>query len=259
MHDHGPAARTQGRTEGRASSGGRVPRHVAVIMDGNGRWATERGLPRTAGHEAGADSVREIVRACGELGIEYLTLYSFSTENWGRPDDEVETLMALLARYLVEERGELMHNRVRLRGIGELDRLPRHVRELLDAATRHLEGNDGLLLTLALSYGSRAEIVDAVRRIATEVAGGTLAAGDIDADAISGRLYTAGTPDPDLLVRTSGEMRLSNFLLWQLAYAELYVTDVFWPDFRRPELEAALEVYARRQRRFGKTGAQVAP
>jgi undecaprenyl diphosphate synthase len=239
--------------------GARVPRHVAVIMDGNGRWATERGLPRTAGHEAGADSVREIVRACGELGVEYLTLYSFSTENWGRPEDEVETLMALLARYLVEERGELMQKRVRLRGIGELDRLPGHVRQLLDAATHHLEGNDGLLLTLALSYGSRAEIVDAVRRIASDVAAGALAPADIDADTLSSRLYTAGTPDPDLLVRTSGEMRLSNFLLWQLAYAELYVTDVYWPDFRRANLEAAIEVYARRQRRFGKTGAQVTP
>lgn len=235
----------------------RSPRHVAVIMDGNGRWATERGLPRTAGHEAGADSVREIVRACGELGVEYLTLYSFSTENWGRPDDEVETLMALLARYLVEERDELMQNRVRLRGIGELDRLPPHVRQLLDAATRQTEGNDGLLLTLALSYGSRAEIVDAVRRLAGEVAAGSLRPADIDEAAISQRLYTAGTPDPDLLVRTSGEMRLSNFLLWQLAYAELYVTDVYWPDFRRPHLEAALEVYGARQRRFGKTGAQV--
>ena len=234
-----------------------VPRHLAVIMDGNGRWAAERGLPRTAGHEAGADSVREIVRACGDLGIGFLTLYSFSTENWGRPDDEVDTLMALLARYLVEERDELMQNRVRLRGIGELDRLPPHVRQLLDAATRHTEGNDGLLLTLALSYGSRAEIVDAVRRIATEVAGGSLAPADIDEAAISRRLYTAGTPDPDLLVRTSGEMRLSNFLLWQLAYSELYVTDVYWPDFRRPHLEAAIEAYGARQRRFGKTAAQV--
>jgi undecaprenyl diphosphate synthase len=228
-------------------------------MDGNGRWATERGLARTAGHEAGADSVREVVRGCGELEIEALTLYSFSTENWGRPEDEVDTLMALLARYLVEQREELMTNRVRLRGIGELDRLPSHVRELLDEAIELTSANDGLLLTLALSYGSRAEIVDAVRRIAREVAMGRLAPDAIVAETVSEHLYTAGTPDPDLLIRTSGEMRLSNFLLWQLAYAEIYVTDVYWPDFKRPELEAALEVYARRQRRFGRTSAQVDP
>lgn len=234
-----------------------VPRHVAVIMDGNGRWATERGLPRTAGHEAGADSVREIVRACGQLGVEFLTLYSFSTENWERPEDEVDALMALLARYLLEERGELMQNKVRLCGIGQLDRLPTPVRTLLSEATRLTAGNDGLLLTLALSYGSRAEMVDAVRRIAVDVVDGRLAPGAIDEEAITARLYTAGTPDPDLLVRTSGEMRLSNFLLWQLAYAELYVTDVYWPDFRRPHLEVALAAYASRQRRFGKTSTQV--
>jgi undecaprenyl diphosphate synthase len=236
-----------------------VPRHVAMIMDGNGRWAAERGLPRTAGHEAGADTVREIVRACGELGIGYLTLYSFSTENWGRPEDEVGTLMALLAKYLVEERGELMHNRVRLRGIGELDRLPTTVRMLLGEAEAFTRDNQGLLLTLALSYGSRSEIVDAVRRIASEVREGRLEPGDITDRTIADALYTADMPDPDLLIRTSGEMRLSNFLLWQLAYSELYVTDVYWPDFRRPHLERALEAYASRQRRFGKTGAQVQP
>jgi undecaprenyl diphosphate synthase len=225
-------------------------------MDGNGRWATERGLPRTAGHEAGADSVREVVRGCGELEIEALTLYSFSTENWGRPEDEVDTLMALLARYLVDERQELMTNRVRLRGIGELDRLPENVRGLLDEAIELTAANDGLLLTLALSYGSRAEIVDAVRRIAREVAARRLDPESIGPDTVSEHLYTAGTPDPDLLIRTSGEMRLSNFLLWQLAYAEIYVTDVYWPDFRRPELEVALAAYARRQRRYGRTSAQ---
>jgi undecaprenyl diphosphate synthase len=234
-----------------------VPRHIAVIMDGNGRWATERGLPRTAGHEAGADSVREIVRACGQLGVDYLTLYSFSTENWGRPEDEVDALMALLARYLVEERGELMHNRVRLRGIGQLDRLPPTVRMLLNEATRLTADNKGLLLTLALSYGSRVEIVDAVRHIARDVQKGGLSPEQIDESTITDRLYTAGIPDPDLLVRTSGEMRLSNFLLWQLAYAELYVTDVFWPDFRRPHLEVAIAAYNSRQRRFGKTGEQL--
>lgn len=236
-----------------------VPRHVAVIMDGNGRWAVEQGLPRVRGHEAGADTVRAIVRACGERDIEALTLYSFSTENWGRPGDEVEALMALLARFLVDERDELMGNKVRLRGIGQLERLPDHVRRLLEEATRLTAGNDGLLLTLALSYGSRAEIVEAVRHIASEVAEGALSPDAIDEQTITDRLYTAGVPDPDLLIRTSGEMRLSNFLLWQLAYAELYVTDVYWPDFREPHLDVALEAYARRQRRFGKTGAQVTP
>ena len=228
-----------------------VPRHVAVIMDGNGRWASERGRPRTEGHEAGADSVREIVRASGELGVQYLTLYSFSTENWGRPEDEVDALMALLARYLVEEREELMDNKVRLRGIGQLSRLPEHVRALLTEASRLTADNDGLLLTLALSYGSRTEIVDGVRRLAARVSAGEIGPDDIDEAAITSSLYTAGTPDPDLLVRTSGEMRLSNFLLWQLAYTELYVTDEYWPDFRRPSLEAAIASYGKRKRRFG--------
>ena len=241
------------------ASSNQLPRHIAVIMDGNGRWATERGWPRARGHEAGADSVREIVRACGELGIDALTLYSFSTENWARPDDEVQALMALLASYLQNERSELVENRVQLRGIGEIDRLPDHVRRLLREAERSTEGNDGLKLTLALSYGSRREIVDAVRGIASEVQQGTLDSGQIDEATVTNRLYTAGIPDPDLLVRTSGEMRLSNFMLWQLAYTELYVTDVYWPDFRRPHLEQALAIYAKRRRRFGRTDDQVTP
>lgn len=234
-----------------------TPRHVAVIMDGNGRWASERGWPRIKGHEEGARSVREIVRACGELGIEALTLYSFSTENWRRPEDEVDALMMLLATYLRDEQSELMQNRVRLRGIGQIERLPAHVGALLAEAERLTADNDGLLLTLALSYGSRAEIVDAVRALAVEVQEGALEAQSIDEASITDRLYTAGTPDPDLLVRTSGEMRLSNFLLWQLAYTELYVTDVYWPDFRRPHLEVALQAYARRKRRYGRTDEQV--
>lgn len=241
-----------------ASSNG-LPGHIAVIMDGNGRWATERGWPRVKGHEAGADSVREIVRACGELGIGALTLYSFSTENWARPEDEVQALMTLLASYLRDEQSELMENRVQLRGIGEIDRLPSHVRELLRQAERLTEHNDGLKLTLALSYGSRREIVDAVRRIASEVRQGDLEPDAIDEATITERLYTAGIADPDLLVRTSGEMRLSNFMLWQLAYTELYVTDVYWPDFRRPHLEQALAAYAKRRRRYGRTDAQVTP
>lgn len=239
-----------------ASTNG-LPRHIAVIMDGNGRWATERGWPRVRGHEAGADSVREIVRACGELGIDALTLYSFSTENWARPDDEVQALMTLLASYLQNERHELVENRVRLRGIGEIDRLPLHVKGLLREAEHLTQHNDGLNLTLALSYGSRREIVDAVQRIAEEVQRGDLDPASIDEASVTARLYTVGMPDPDLLVRTSGEMRLSNFMLWQLAYTELYVTDVYWPDFRRPHLEQALEAYRKRRRRFGRTDAQV--
>jgi undecaprenyl diphosphate synthase len=228
-------------------------------MDGNGRWAQARGLPRVAGHEAGADAVREIVRACGELGVEALTLFSFSTENWRRPEDEVEALMALLARYLADEEAELMANRVRLQGIGELARLPGHVRALLDLATAHTAGNTGLRLSLALSYGGRAEIVHAVRDLAELVAAGKLDPGQIDEAAVTAHLYTAGLPEPDLLIRTSGEMRLSNFLLWQLAYAEIYVTDVNWPDFRRDQLVEAIRWYGSRERRFGQTSAQVGP
>lgn len=236
---------------------GPVPRHLAIIMDGNGRWATSRGLPRVAGHEAGADSVREIVRACGRLGVEVLTLYSFSTENWSRPDDEVQALMALLERYLREEHQDLNKNNVRLSAIGHLHRLPSAVRQGLQAVSASTADNTGLRLVLALSYGGRAEIVDAVRRVAERVHRGELDPMAIDEAAISAHLYTEGLPDPDLLVRTSGELRLSNFLLWQVAYAELYVTGVLWPDFREPELIEAFRSFAERQRRFGKTGAQI--
>jgi undecaprenyl diphosphate synthase len=234
-----------------------VPRHVAIIMDGNGRWAEQRGLLRAEGHAAGAESVREVTRACRRMGVEVLTLYSFSTENWARPNEEVDALMALLERYLRDELDELATNGVRLRAIGELDRLPAGVRRLLDSVSQATADRTGLQLVLALSYGSRDEIVTAVRHIARDVATGWLAPEAIDAELISGRLYTAELPDPDLLIRTSGEQRLSNFLLWQLAYAELYVTDVLWPDFRRPDLEAAFQSFGSRQRRFGKTGAQL--
>ena len=234
-----------------------IPRHLAVIMDGNGRWAQQRGLPRVAGHEAGAESVREVTRACARLGVEALTLYSFSTENWGRPEDEVSALMALLERYLREELEELRTNRIRLRAIGDLDRLPVHVATALRIvadATRH---QDGMQLVLALSYGSRHEITEAVRSLAVDVANGTLSPDAIDEAAVSSRLYASDLPDPDLMIRTSGELRLSNFLLWQLAYAELYVTDVMWPDFRLPDLEAAFRTFGQRQRRFGKTAEQI--
>lgn len=237
---------------------GPVPRHVAIIMDGNGRWAMQRGLPRTAGHEAGADSVREIVKACRQAGVEVLTLYSFSTENWGRPEDEVDALMGLLERYLREETQELLDNGVRLRGIGELDKLPDAVRGLLRVAEAVTATNEGMELLLALSYGGRAELVAAVRSMAQEVAEGRLAVEAINEDVVADHLYTAGLPDPDLLIRTSGDLRVSNFLLWQIAYAELWVTPVPWPEFRRPDLYEAFEAYASRQRRYGQTEAQVA-
>jgi undecaprenyl diphosphate synthase len=236
---------------------GPVPRHVAIIMDGNGRWATQRGQPRVAGHEAGAESVRKIVRSCGRLGVEVLTLYSFSTENWARPEDEVDALMALLQRYLREELQELMSNNVRLGAIGELDRLPRAVQQGLQAVGQITSGNNGLQLVLALSYGGRIEIVQAVRELGRRIARGELRPEDIDETLIGDSLYTAAYPDPELLIRTSGEMRLSNFLLWQVAYAEIVVTDVLWPDFRTPHLLEAFAEYAHRERRFGKTGQQV--
>jgi len=220
-----------------------IPRHVAVIMDGNGRWAAARGLPRIAGHKAGVDSVRAIVRAAGELGIEALTLYSFSTENWLRPADEVGELMKLLSWALKIETLELDKNKVRLGAIGRLDALPAAVRAELAKAIDRLKDNTGLRLTLALNYGGRQEIVDAVNR--------ARGAGVVDEAAIEKNLYTAGLPELDLVIRTSGEMRLSNFLLWQAAYAELHVTPVLWPDFRKEHLEAAVADFAKRDRRYG--------
>jgi undecaprenyl diphosphate synthase len=235
----------------------RVPRHVAIIMDGNGRWAESRGLPRVDGHEEGANSVREIVRACRRRGVEALTLYSFSTENWRRPKAEVGALMSLLQRYVLQERQEILENGIRLRAIGQVDRLPIFVRTPLKALARESRNNSGMTLNLALSYGGRAEIVDAVQSLAEDVKRGRIRPSDIDEAAISSRLYTAGLPDPDLLIRTSGELRVSNFLLWQIAYAEIYVTDVAWPDFRTPELDAAFAAFGGRERRYGKTGAQL--
>jgi undecaprenyl diphosphate synthase len=228
-------------------------------MDGNGRWAQKKGLPRTAGHEAGADTVREIVRTCRELGVGVLTLYSFSTENWGRPEDEVSTLMALLQRYLREETPDLLAKNIRIRGIGQLDRLPGLVRATLAAAEAMTAQNTGMELLLALSYGGRAELVEAMQALARRVADGELEPGDIDEAAVAEHLSTAGLPDPDLLIRTGGDMRISNFLLWQIAYAELWVTPVPWPEFRREHLLDALDAFAQRQRRFGRTGEQIAP
>ena len=234
----------------------RVPRHVAIIMDGNGRWAAARGMPRIKGHEAGAESVNEIVRDCRERGISALTLYSFSTENWKRPSAEVGALMGLLERYLAAEKSEILDNGIRLNAIGQIDRLPAHVRLPLQLLMKDSARNDAMTLTLALSYGGRREIVDAVQAIAKKVRRRELVPEEIDETTIAAHLYTGSLPDPDLLIRTSGEMRISNFLLWQLAYTEIYVTDVLWPDFRKPQLQQALDDYAKRERRYGLTGAQ---
>ncbi len=228
-----------------------LPQHIAIIMDGNGRWAKKRGLPRIEGHRQGAESVRAIVRAAGELGIRYLTLYAFSVENWNRPKDEVDTLMKYLARYLRNEIGELNRNNVRLEAIGQIWRLPEFVQEQLKKSKAALATNNGLTLVLSLSYGGRTEIVDAVREIAGKVREGRLEPAEINERIVADHLYTRHWPDPDLLIRTSGELRVSNFLLWQISYAEFVVTDTLWPEFRKPQLVAALEEYNRRHRRFG--------
>ncbi len=229
----------------------RIPRHVAIIMDGNGRWATERGLPRVAGHAEGATVVRTIVTEAARLGLEALTLYSFSIENWSRPREEVEALMGLYAEYLIRERRTCIDHNIRLRHVGLRDGLPASVLRELDESVRVTASNTGMFLCLALNYGSRAEIVAAVRRIAAKVADGTLAPDDVDEAVIDAHLTTSGVPDPDLIIRTSGELRLSNFLLWQAAYAEFYATDVFWPDFDPGELHRAIGAFSRRHRRFG--------
>ncbi|MCK6455567.1 MAG: isoprenyl transferase [Phycisphaerae bacterium] len=230
---------------------GRMPRHIAIIMDGNGRWAKQRGWPRIRGHEAGASNVREIVTQCARLGLECLTLYSFSSENWTRPASEVSHLMALYVHYLIKERDEIMANDIRLIQIGSRDGLPADVLRELDETASMSSANRGMTLALAINYGARQEIVEAVRRIAARIATGELRAEQIGEETISDALYTRRLPDPDLLIRTAGQMRISNFLLWQISYAELYVTDVFWPDFRREHLYAAIREYASRERRFG--------
>jgi undecaprenyl diphosphate synthase len=224
---------------------------VAVIMDGNGRWAVEQGRSRIEGHRAGARAVREIITECGRLGLEALTLYSFSLENWKRPADEVGALMALLLEYLRRERRELIDNNVRFRQVGRRAGLPDDVLTAIDDTAAATADCTGLTLCLALNYGARAEITDAVRAIARAVRAGELDPEEIGERTIADHLYTAGLPDPDLLIRTAGEMRISNYLLWQISYAELYVTDVFWPDFRVAHLHDALREYARRSRRFG--------
>ena len=228
-----------------------LPAHVAVIMDGNGRWAKQRHLPRVEGHRQGVESVRMIVRAAGEVGVKYLTLYAFSVENWNRPKDEVDTLMKYLARYLKNEIGELNRNNVRLEVIGQIYRLPEFVQEQLKKTQAALARNNGLTLILALSYGGRTELVEAMRSIAQKAKAGEIDPAEINEQVVAQHLYTRHWPDPDLLIRTSGELRISNFLLWQISYAELVVTPTLWPDFRKQQFFDALEEYAQRHRRFG--------
>jgi undecaprenyl diphosphate synthase len=228
-----------------------LPAHVAIIMDGNGRWAKQRHLPRVEGHRQGVESVRAVVRAAGEIGLKYLTLYAFSVENWNRPKDEVDTLMKYLARYLKNEIGELNRNNVRLEAIGQIYRLPEFVQEQLRKTKAALSRNNGLTLILALSYGGRTELVEAMRSIAEKVKTGTIEPAEINEEVIAQHLYTRNWPDPELLIRTSGELRISNFLLWQISYAELVVTPTLWPDYRKAQFYEALEEYTRRHRRFG--------
>lgn len=229
----------------------KLPDHVAIIMDGNGRWAKKRNLPRIFGHKEGAKSVRAVTEAAAELGIKYLTLYAFSTENWKRPEKEVGFLMGLLKDHLRSELPVMMKNNVRLETIGDISRLPKPVVKMLKDVKIKTSKNTGLKLVLALNYGSKAEITAAVKKIAAQVKKGGISVNSIDDRVIAGNLYTKDMPDPDLLIRTSGEMRISNFLLWQIAYAEIYVTKALWPDFRKKELIAALREYSRRERRFG--------
>lgn len=231
---------------------GGIPAHVAIIMDGNGRWATGRSLPRPLGHHAGMKSVREVVEGSLAAGVEVLTLFAFSQENWQRPAEEIDALMALLEEYIAREADDLRQNGVSVRMLGDLDRLVPSARRAVDRIVHDTEGGRKLALNICISYGSRAEIARAARMIADEVARGALDPADVDEAAITRRLYTSEWPDPDLLIRTSGEMRLSNFLLWQLAYAEIHVTPVLWPDFTRQDLYEAILEYQRRERRFGR-------
>jgi undecaprenyl diphosphate synthase len=239
----------------------RIPRHVAIIMDGNGRWAARRHMPRLMGHQAGAKSVRRIVEACRELGVAVLTLYAFSTENWNRPPTEVQGLMTLLKSYLKSELANMLQNNIQLRCVGDLEGMPADVRELLVSIVGETAQTVGdppaMTLNLALNYGGRAEIVRAARLLAQQCVSGELQPEAISEELFAARLYTAGQPDPDLLIRTGGESRLSNFLLWQASYAEIFITDTMWPDFDRGSLVAAIAAFQSRERRFGRTGEQI--
>lgn len=238
-------------------SSGEIPQHIAIIMDGNGRWAKRRGLPRIAGHNEGVESVRDTVEACGQLGVKYLTLYAFSTENWKRPEEEVSLLMRLLLRALRDETDRLHTNNVRIRAIGEIGRLPQEVQNELRDAIAKTKDNTGLTLILALSYSGRWDITQAVKRIAYDLQDNKVHPEDITEQLVRSYLSTGSVPDPDLLIRTSGEFRISNFLLWQLAYTEMYITPKLWPSFRRDELYEAIRSYQKRERRFGMVSEQL--
>ena len=229
-----------------------LPTHIAIIMDGNGRWARKQALGRISGHNKGADTVREIVRTSREIGIPYLTLYAFSTENWQRPKSEVAALMTLLKKFLVSEEQEMLDNNIRLNAIGEIERIPDSPRQVLMDVMAATENNDAMLLTLALSYGGRSEIVRMVKEIATQAKAGMIVPDNITPELVAAHLYTEDIPDPDLLIRTSGEFRVSNFLLWQIAYSEVFVTDTLWPDFNKDEFLQILKDFQSRERRFGK-------
>ena len=232
-----------------------IPRHIAIIMDGNGRWARQRGMERSQGHQAGVETVRRITTECARLGVQYLTLYTFSTENWNRPSDEISALMGLVLSSLEDE--IFMKNNVRFRVIGDRKRLPQEVQDKLQATEEHTQHNTAMTMVVALSYSSRWELTETMRHIATEVQQGQLHPEDIDEQTITQHLQTYFMPDPDLLIRTGGEVRISNYLLWQLAYTELYFSDRFWPDFNEEDLHKAIESFQQRQRRYGKTGEQV--
>jgi len=245
------------KLQDRLIEGGEIPRHIAIIMDGNGRWAKRRGMPRIAGHKEGVNSVRDIVEACAQLGVKYLTLYAFSTENWNRPKEEVSLLMRLLLKALRDERDRLHQNEVQLKAIGDIAKLPQDVQdELLDAITM-MEKNSGLTLILALSYSGRWDITNGVRRMVDDIKSGVVRKEDITEQLIGAYLSTRDLPDPDLLIRTSGELRISNFLLWQVAYAELVISDEYWPAFRRKNLYAAIGEFQKRERRFGLVSEQL--
>ena len=239
-----------------ASAALKIPTHIAIIMDGNGRWAKEQGLQRILGHESGAETVREITRECSRLGVGRLTLYAFSAENWKRPLREIDFLMHLLEQYLVQERKEIMDNNIRFTSIGRLDELPEGVRKVLQETTDLSSKNTGMVLCLALAYGGRVEIVDAVRRLAQEIKEGKRKPEEIDEQAIGRYLYDPDAPDPDLLIRTGGDLRVSNFLLWQISYTELWVTPVKWPEFKKEHLHEAIREFSKRDRRFGNINDQ---
>lgn len=245
------------RTQTELKKSGEIPSHIAIIMDGNGRWAKKRGLPRAAGHTLGVESVRDIVKACSQMGVRYLTLYTFSTENWRRPKDEVSMLMRLLLKSLRDETDELNHNDIKITMIGDLESLPKEVQKELNDASEKTKNNKKMVLNLALSYSGRVEILMAIKKIANSVEHRNIRPEDIDESVFSDHLMTKHMPDPDLVIRTSGEFRVSNFLLWQIAYSEFYISDVLWPDFRRNDLYNAIKSFQKRERRFGKVSEQI--